>query len=111
MNYRRGDVVTCAPPGEYGKPRPAVVLQSDLFNATHASVTLCPLTSHLIEAGLFRILVEPNPENGLKVLSQAMGDKLTTLRSERLGAVIGHLDDEDLQRLESAVMLWLGLKN
>jgi mRNA interferase MazF len=110
MNYRRGDVVTCAPPGEYGKPRPAVVLQSDLFNATHASVTLCPLTSHLIEAGLFRILVEPNPDNGLKVPSQAMADKLTTLRSERVGAVIGHLGAADLERIESAVMLWLGWK-
>jgi mRNA interferase MazF len=110
MNYRRGDVVTCAPPGEYGKPRPAVVMQSDLFNPTHASVTLCPLTSHLIEAGLFRIPLEPTPDNGLKVPSQAMTDKLTTLRSERVGAVVGHLADADVTRIEEAVMRWLGLK-
>lgn len=110
MNYRRGDIVTCAPPGEYGKPRPAVVLQAELFNPTHASVTLCPLTSHLIEAGLFRILVEPEAGNGLKVSSQAMADKLTTLRRERIGTVVGHLDDADLERIESAAMRWLGLK-
>lgn len=111
MNYRRGDVVTCAPPGDYGKPRPAVVLQSDLFNATHASVTLCPLTSHLLDAGLFRITLEPTPDNGLKVSSQAMADKLTTLRSGRVGAVVGHLEDADFGRIEAAVMLWLGLRS
>lgn len=110
MSYRRGDVVTCAPPGEYGKRRPAVVMQSELFNATHASVTLCPLTSHFLEAGLFRIPLEPTPDNGLKVSSQAMTDKLTTLRGERVGAVVGHLADADLGRIEEAVMLWLGLK-
>jgi mRNA interferase MazF len=110
MNYRRGDVVTCAPPGEYGKPRPAVVVQSDLFNPSHDSVTLCPLTSHLIEAGLFRVPIRPSADNGLKSNSQAMADKLTTLRSRRLGAVIGHLADQDLGRIESAVLLWLGLK-
>ena len=80
LNYRRGDVVTCAPPGEYGKPRPAVVLQSDLFNSTHGSVTLCPVTSHATEAALFRIAFKPSPTNGLKAESYAMADKITTLR-------------------------------
>lgn len=102
--------MTCAPPGEYGKSRPAVVLQSDLFNSTHASVTLCPLTSHLIEAGLFRVSIGPSADNGLKVASQAMTDKLTTLRSVRVGVIVGHLADADLERIDSAVMLWLGLK-
>ncbi len=108
--YQRGDVVTCAPPGDYGKSRPAVVLQSDLFNATHASVTLCTVTSHAAEAALFRITLKPSSGNGLKVESHAMADKITTLRRERIGAVIGRLDADDLARLESAVMLWLGLK-
>ena len=110
MNYRRGDVVTCVPSGEYGKPRPAVVLQSDLFNATHASVTLCPLTSHGIEAPLFRVPLQPSPANGLKLESQAMADKITTLRAERVGAVIGHLSESDFERVEAAMLLWLGLR-
>jgi mRNA interferase MazF len=110
LNYRRGDVVTCAPPGDYGKPRPAVVLQSDLFNATHASVTLCTVTSHAAEAALFRITLKPSPANGLKTESHVMADKITTLRHERIGAVIGHLAEADFARVESAVMLWLGLK-
>lgn len=110
MKYRRGDVVTCSPPGDFGKPRPAVVLQSDLFNATHASVTLCPITSHMVEAPLFRIALEPNSANGLKTSSHAMADKLTTLRSERIGAIMGHLSERELAEIEIAAMRWLGLK-
>lgn len=109
MTYRRGDVVTCAPPGDFGKPRPAVVLQSDLFNATHASVTVCPITSHSVEAELFRVTVRPTVANGLKRGSQIMADKLTTLRRERVGKVIGQLDAGDVERLEAAVSRWLGL--
>lgn len=110
MNHRRGDIVICAPAGDYGKPRPAVVLQSDLFNDTHASVTLCPLTSHGVDAPLFRIAIKPAASNGLKTESQAMTDKLTTLRSEKIGAVIGHLNEADLERIEQAVQRWLGLR-
>jgi mRNA interferase MazF len=110
MNYRRGDVVTCAPPGEFGKPRPAVILQSDLFNPTHTSVTLCPITSHEIDAPLFRVELKPTAANGLKRTSQAMADKLTTLRAERVGAVVGRLSDAELQRVDEAVMRWLGLR-
>ncbi|MBI2814691.1 MAG: type II toxin-antitoxin system PemK/MazF family toxin [Opitutae bacterium] len=110
LNYRRGDVVTCAPPGDYGKPRPAVVLQSDLFNATHASVSLCPATSHVIEAALFRITLRPSPANGLKTESQAMADKITTLRRGRIGAIIGRLEPDEMARVESAVSRWLGLQ-
>lgn len=110
MNYRRGDVVTCAPPGDYGKPRPAVVLQSDLFNATHASVTVCPVTSHHLDAPLFRVPLKAAAFNGLKHDSQAMADKLTTLRSDRIGAVVGHLNEADMERIDTAVMLWLGMK-
>ena len=111
MNLRRGDVVTCAPPGEFGKPRPAVVVQSDLFNTTHASVTLCPITSHPVEAPLFRVALRPTAANGLKRESQAMTDKLTTLRTERVGSVVGHLSNEELQRIDEAIGRWLGLKD
>jgi len=110
MNCRRGDVVTCAPPGEFGKPRPAVIVQSDLFNATHASVTLCPITSHDVDAPLFRVILKPTAGNGLKRESQAMADKLTTLRTERIAAVIGRLSDDEVQRLDEALMRWLGLR-
>ena len=110
MSYQRGDIVTCAPPGDLGKPRPAIVLQSDLFNETHSSVTLCPLTTHPVNAPLFRISLNPNKLNGLKKTSQAMTDKLTTLRSDRVGDVIGKLGSTDFGRIETAVKLWLGFE-
>ena len=110
VNYRRGDVVTCAPPGDYGKPRPAVVLQSDLFNETHASVTVCPLTSERVGTPLFRVPVAATAGNGLKKDSEAMADKLATLRRERIGAVIGRLDELVAERIDAAVRLWLGLR-
>jgi mRNA interferase MazF len=111
LNYRRGDVVTCAPPGDYGKPRPAVVLQSDLFNDTHSSVTVCPVTSHTAEAPLIRITLKPSSANGLKKESQVMTDKITTLRRERIGAVIGQLEPDDLAKIDAAVSRWLGLQS
>ena len=110
LTYRRGDVVTCAPPGEYGKPRPAVVLQSDLFNETHASVTVCPLTSVRMATPLFRVSVMATAHTGLKKDSEAMADKLTTLRRDRIGAVIGRLDELVLERIDAAVLLWLDLR-
>ena len=111
MNFRRGDVVTCVLAGELGKPRPAIVLQADLFNATHATATVCPVTSHLLEAPLFRVPLSPQAINGLKIESQAMVDKLSTVRLERVETVIGHLETDDLAKVEAAVRRWLGLGN
>jgi mRNA interferase MazF len=105
----RGDLVTVALPGDYGKPRPAVVVQADLFNETHASVTVAPVTSTLVNAPLFRLAVEPSPRNGLRALSQVMIDKLTTIRRERIGATIGELEPETLTRVNRALALWLGI--
>ena len=110
MTYRRGDVITCALPGDFGKPRPAVIVQSDLFNATHPSVTVCPLTTHEVDAPLFRVRLRPTAGNGLKRESQAMTDKLATLWTTRVGSVVGHLSDEELRRVDEAMSLWLGLK-
>jgi mRNA interferase MazF len=104
----RGDLVTVALPGDYGKPRPAVVVQADLFNETHASVTVAPVTSTLVSAPLFRLAVEPSPRNGLRALSQVMVDKLTTGRRERIGATIGELEPETLTRVNRALALWFG---
>jgi mRNA interferase MazF len=105
----RGELVTVALPGDYGKPRPAVVVQADLFNETHASVTVAPVTSTLVNAPLFRLAVEPSSRNGLRALSQVMVDKLTTVRRERIGATIGELEPETLTRVNRALALWLGI--
>ena len=106
---KRGEIVTVPLPGDYGKPRPAVVVQADLFNETHASVTVAPVTSTLVNAPLFRLAVEPTVRNGLRALSQVMIDKLTTVRRERMGATIGELDPETLTRVNRALALWLGI--
>ena len=106
---RRGDVVLCALPGDYGKSRPAVVAQSDLFNATHASVVVCPLTTYLIDSPLFRLSVSPSENNGLAAQSQVMVDKLTAIRTERIRDTIGRLETSYIANLDEALRLWLAL--
>ena len=73
-------------------------------------MTLCPVTSHAVDAALFRVPLAPGSHNGLRFASQAMADKITTLRCDRVGAVVDHLVEEDMERIEAAVMLWLDLK-
>ena len=82
---RRGDIVTIALPGAYGKPRPALVIQSDFF-AEHPSITVLPITSELRETPLFRIGIGPNAVNGLRVESQIMVDKAHTLPAKKSGS-------------------------
>ena len=106
---KRGDVVVLALPGDYGKPRPALVVQSDLFNETHASVTVVPVTSTLVDAPLFRLTVEPSPANGLRALSQLMIDKVTTVSRDRIAQIIGRLEDDFLLRVSRALALWVGI--
>jgi mRNA interferase MazF len=106
---KRGDLVTVALPGDDGKPRPALVLQADLFNEAHASVTVAPVTSSLVSAPLFRLAVEPSTRNGLRALSQVMVDKLTSVRRERIGATIGALEPDTMTRVNRALALWLGI--
>lgn len=98
-----------AVPGDYGKPRPALVVQADLFNESHASVTVVPVTTTLVDAPLFRLTVEPSPGNGLRSLSQLMVDKVTTVRRARIGQTIGRLEDDILLRVSRALALWLGI--
>jgi len=93
---RRGDVVTVAAAGEYGKPRPAVVVQTDALPAEHASVIVCQMTSEYSEAPDFRVTVERTEQNGLDVRSQILADKPVTIRRERLGKQIGRLDDNNV---------------
>ena len=106
---RRGDVVTVAAAGDYGKPRPAVIVQTDAFPASHASVIVCPLTSDLANAPDFRVTLEPTPENGLRRTSQVMADKPVTVRRERVGRKIGHLGNQEMARLGIALAFVFGL--
>ncbi|MBI2896794.1 MAG: type II toxin-antitoxin system PemK/MazF family toxin [Deltaproteobacteria bacterium] len=107
---KRGDVVLVAARGSYsGKPRPAVVTQSDLFNDTHASVTLCLVTSELEAAPLFRVTVEPTAENGLRRRSQVMVDKLLSAPRASIGGRIGEIDASTMSRVDEALRLWLQL--
>jgi mRNA interferase MazF len=106
---RRGEVWTVAGGRGYvGKPRPAVILQDDRFDAT-ASITLCAFTTDPTDAPLFRLLIEPNATNGLRAPCRLMVDKVTTVPKARTGSRIGRLDDEDILRLNRAVLVFLGL--
>jgi mRNA interferase MazF len=113
MNERalkRGVVVTVASPGVYsGKPRPAVVVQANRWLQAHPSVTLCPLTSTLVEVPLIRLPVEPTSRNGLRKPSQLMVDKLFTVPIEAIGAVVGELEPDRLRELDLALRDWLEL--
>jgi len=106
---RRGDVVTVAASGDYGKPRPAVIVQTDALPIEHASVVVCQMTSEYSDAPDFRVTVEPTEKNGLRVRSQVMADKPVTIRRERVGQQIGRLDDKDIARLNIALAFVMGL--
>jgi mRNA interferase MazF len=108
MAISRGDLVIVVAPGDYGKPRPAVVVQSNVLPESHASVVICPMTSDLAEAD-FRITIEPEPETGLRDRSQVMADKPVTIRRERIGHQIGRLAPVDMARLNVALAFVLGL--
>ncbi len=106
---KRGDVVTVAASGNYGKPRPAVVVQTDALPAEHASVIVCQMTSDIVEAPDFRVTIEPTQKNGLRTRSQIMADKPVTIRRERVGRRIGSLDEKDIARLNVALAFVVGL--
>lgn len=105
---KRGEIWTVSGAGYAGKPRPAVIIQDDRFDAS-ASITICVFTTDETEAPLFRLAVTPSDGNGLRSASRLMVDKLTTISKDRLGNRIGSLEDEDLVRLNRAIMVFLGL--
>jgi mRNA interferase MazF len=106
---RRGDLVIVAATGDYGKPRPAVIVQTDAFPDTGASVVICQLMSELVDAPDFRITVDPSGNTGLRVRSQIMADKPVTVRRARIGQSIGRLNEDDLGRLNAALAFVMGL--
>jgi mRNA interferase MazF len=106
---KRGDVVVVAAAGDYRKPRPAVIVRSNAFPESHASLIVCQLTSELSDAPDFRIAVEPSEANGLRVRSQIMVDKPATIRRERVRKLLGSLNAAEMKRLNVALAFVLGL--
>ena len=106
---KRGDVVTVAAAGDYGKPRPAVIVQTDALPSGHASVIVCQMTSDGDDAPDFRVLIEPTELNGLRTRSHVMADKPVTIRRTRIGRTIGQLDPRDIARLNIALAFVMGL--
>ena len=107
---KRGAIVVVAARGAYtGKPRPAVVVQSDLFNPTHASVTLCPITSDCVDAPLFRMTLPPGERTGLKDVSQVMIDKIVSVPRTSITAEIGECDADEMETVERGLRRWLSL--
>ena len=109
MEIKRGDVVICAAPGNYGEPRPAVVVQSDLFNGTHSSVAVCLITTRLEDAPLFRIPVPAGRMTGLELESQVMVDKVIAIPRNKITGRAGALAAGPLKEIDSALRLWLEL--
>ncbi|AYO82295.1 type II toxin-antitoxin system PemK/MazF family toxin [Methylobacterium brachiatum] len=104
----RGDIVTVSPPGSYGKPRPALVIQSDWLVETD-SILVCLLTSTLRDAPLFRLTVEPTPANGLRSISQIMIDKIIAMPRAKCSPPIGRLERDTLATLNRMLALVLGI--
>lgn len=107
----RGAIVVVAARGAYtGKPRPALVVQSDLFNPTHASVTICPITSDCVDAPLFRLTLPPGPRTGLKSVSQVMIDKIVSVPRAAISAAVGECDSKELEAVDEGLRRWLALE-
>jgi mRNA interferase MazF len=100
--------VTIAGYGYAGKPRPTVIVQDDRFDAT-ASITVCAFTTDLTDTPLIRLPVSPTGRNGLRSASRVMVDKITTISKSQMGKQVGRLDQEDLARLDRAILVFLGL--
>jgi mRNA interferase MazF len=106
---KRGEIWTASSGSDFaGKPRPVVVVQSDRFD-TPLSITVCPFTTDPTDAPLLRLLVQPTPANGLRNESRIMVDKMTTVARSKFGARVGRLSDEDILRLNRAVLMFVGL--
>jgi mRNA interferase MazF len=88
---KRGDVIVVALPGDLGKPRPALIIQSDLYLHT-TGVTVIPITSQIQNDSVYRVTVYPSADNSLRQTSQLMTDKITTVPRSKVGQIVGRLD-------------------
>jgi mRNA interferase MazF len=104
----RGDIVTVSLPGNYGKPRPALIVQSNFFDR-HPSLTILPITTELRDTPLFRVTVKPDEENGLRQLSQVMVDKAHTVPREKLSIPFGRLSAASMLVVNRALAIFLGI--
>ncbi|MGD0585088.1 MAG: type II toxin-antitoxin system PemK/MazF family toxin [Oryzomonas sp.] len=105
---KRGDFITIAMQGDFGKPRPALVIQSNQFDQL-ATVTVLPVTSTLVDAPLLRVTVEPNTENGLQKPSQVMVDKSMTVNCDKVGPAFGNIDMDTMVAVERSLAVFLGI--
>ena len=105
---RRGDLVTVAVQGDFGKPRPALIIQADAF-ADHATVTVLLVSSAMVDAPLLRLTVAPDAANGLRRPSQVMIDKAMTIMRAKIGEAIGKLDDDAMVEVERRLAVFLGI--
>ena len=105
---RRGELVTVAMPGDFGKPRPALVIQADQFEHT-GTVTVLLVSGTLVDAPLIRLTVQPTPANGLHKPSQVMVDKAMSVKRDRLGSTFGRLDDETMLSVTRTLAVFLGI--
>ena len=104
----RGDLVTIAMQGNFGKPRPALIIQSDQYDE-HTSVTVLPITSTMVAAPLLRITVQPSQRNSLQTASQVMIDKALTVKRDKVGPAFGHLEPDTLVEVERCLAVLLGI--
>jgi mRNA interferase MazF len=102
-------VLTVVLPGDFGKPRPAVLVQSDLLNPTHSTLLVCPITSFLEEAPEFRVDIRPDAGNGLRKASQAIVDKVQAIKREKVGRVVGRLGKDVLAQIDRTLAVVIGL--
>ena len=105
----KGDVVIVAVQGDYGKPRPAVIFQSNKIVTD--SILLIPITSHLIENSKIRPTILPSQSNGLQVTSQLMTDKMQAIKKEKVGKIIGKFEPDEIKEIEHALMIFFDLSN
>jgi mRNA interferase MazF len=105
---RRGDFVTIAMQGDFGKPRPALVIQANQFDQ-HATVTVLPVTGTLVDAPLLRITVKPTTENGLQKPSEVMVDKAMTVKRDKLGPAFGNIDADTMVQIDRCLAVFLGI--
>ncbi len=104
----RGDFVTIVTQGDFGKPRPALIISADQFSAI-GSLTVLPITSALIDAPLLRITVHPSAQNGLQKISQIMIDKALTLRKDKVGETFGQIESALLKEVERNLAVFFGI--
>jgi mRNA interferase MazF len=107
---QRFDIVTCVISGDYGKPRPALIVQNNAFNKLHGSIVVCPLTSHIEKEIVFRPTLLPDEQNGLQQISQIMVDKIVAIKRDKLDRTLGSISLHKQEEVIQALKLWLDLE-